>query len=76
MNSNFLNLNLKDFAKGLVIAVLTALVAYFAGAVQAGTLSNFNLHQIGFAVLTAVIAYLSKNLLSNSNGDPLTPEKA
>lgn len=72
-NSGFLKLNLQDLAKGLFIAVLGVVL----GAIQQGLTA----HGIDFAsydwqsvfniALSAAGLYLSKNLLSNSDGKAL-----
>ena len=76
MNSGFLNLNAKDFLKGLVVAVLSALIAGVLQLLQAGPFT-FDWATFQPIVLTAVyaaLAYLSKNLFTNSAGDA-GPEK-
>ena len=65
--SKFLNLNIDDFTKGFVVAVLTAILTYLLPALESGNYS-FNWKQIGVSALTAGIAYLVKNLATNSNG--------
>ncbi len=75
MRSTFLSLNLRDFIKGLVLAVLAAVIAYAYEAVQAGTLFDIAfLKSSGMVALSAVLAYLVKNLFTNSEGKIATPE--
>lgn len=74
--SNFLNLNAKDFIKGLIVAVLSALIAGVLQLLQAGPFV-FDWATFQPIVLTAVsagLAYLSKNLFQNSTGGA-GPEK-
>lgn len=67
MKANFLNLNWNDFAKGLIVAVLTAVFATITTLLQTGTLfKKESLPVIGVAALTAFIAYVTKNLFTNS----------
>jgi len=67
MNSTLFTLNTKDFIKGLVVAVLSAVVTILYNTIQTGTL-DFDWKQIGVMALTSALAYIMKNLLSNSNG--------
>jgi hypothetical protein len=76
MKANFLNLNWYDFGKGAVVAVLTAVLATLTTLLQTGKLfDKASLPVIGTAALTAFIAYLGKNLFTNSQGQLLTTEK-
>ncbi len=74
--SNFLNLNSKDFIKGLVVAVLSALVAGILQLLQAGpfVFDWATFQPIVFTAISAGLAYLSKNLFTNSAGEA-GPEK-
>lgn len=75
MNSKFLNLNLNDFTKGLIVVVLTAIVVGLEQILQTGNLPTvIQLKVIGLATLSAGIAYLVKNFLSNSEGKFLGKE--
>ena len=73
MKSKFLNLNLKDFLKGLLIAILTGIGNYLAIKFNTGT--ELKLSQIGLAALIAFIAYLTKNLFTNNKDEFLTKDK-
>ena len=76
MKANFLNLNWNDFGKGAVVAVLTAVFATLTTLLQTGELFNkSSLPVIGTAAFTAFIAYLSKNLFTNSQNQLLVTEK-
>jgi membrane protein implicated in regulation of membrane protease activity len=74
--SGFLNLNTKDFIKGLIVAVLSALIAGVLQLLQAGpfTLDWATFQPIVLAAVSAGLAYLSKNLFTNSGGE-IAPEK-
>lgn len=75
MRSKFLNLNTRDFLKGLLIAVLTAVLATVGVLIESGTLfTKASLTTIGIAALSAFLAYISKNLFTNTQGEILTPE--
>lgn len=75
MNSPLLKLGSHDIVKGAITAVLAAVITVLYGVVsQAG----FNVFEADWGViltnvmqgaLTAFVAYLGKNLLSDENGD-------
>jgi len=73
MKSSFFTLNSKDFTRGLFIAVLSAVVTFLYTCIQAG---NFVIDwsAIGMAALSAALAYITKNLLTNSNDELLKKE--
>ena len=62
--SDFLRLGKSDFVKGLLIAVLSAVLV----AVQQGLSTGIDWTQMWHIALTAGIAYLIKNLLTTSDG--------
>lgn len=74
MKSNFLNLNFRDLAKGLLTAIITAISAYLYEAIQSGDLTAIDWKFVGTTALIAAIGYLTKNLLTNSDGEPLKTE--
>lgn len=74
MNSSIFTLNKADFIKGLVIAVLTAVITLLYNTVQSGTLA-FDWKAISTAAVSAALAYIMKNLLTNSSGEFLKKEK-
>lgn len=73
--SAFLSLNWQDVGKGLVVAVLTAVLSAIIDVIGDGSLPTAEewKHIAGIAV-TAGGGYLLKNVLSNSNGQPLKTE--
>lgn len=76
MKANFLNLNVNDFLKGAVVAILTAVFATLTTLLQTGKLfDKESLPLIGTAALSAFIAYLGKNLFTNSQNQLLVSEK-
>jgi hypothetical protein len=68
MKSSLFTLNKADFVKGLVIAVLTAVITAVYTTVQTGILT-FDWKSISIAALSAALAYITKNLLTNSNDE-------
>ena len=73
MNSPFLTLNSRDFIRGLFVAVLTAVVTFMYTSIQTGSLT-FDWKAIGMAALSSALAYIMKNLLTNSNDELLKKE--
>jgi hypothetical protein len=67
MNSTFLNLNTNDFIKGLIMAVLSSVITVVYQTVEAGSLV-FDWKAIGTMALTSALAYIMKNLFTNSTG--------
>jgi GTPase Era involved in 16S rRNA processing len=74
MKSTFLSLNTTDFLKGLVIAVLTSVLTIVYTSLQTGSLV-FDWKTIATTALTSAIAYISKNLLTNSKEQFLIKEQ-
>src|SRR4030042_329260 len=76
MESNFLNLNLKDLLKGALVSVITALLTGLYELITAGgDLAWVNLQPVLLTSLAALISYLLKNLFTNSDDKMLTREK-
>jgi hypothetical protein len=57
-------LNVKDFLKGLLIAVGTAILVIVQNTISLGTLT-FDWKAIGMAAIGAAITYLAKNFLTD-----------
>jgi hypothetical protein len=74
MNSNYFSLNLLDFTKGLFLAVLTSIITLLYTSIQTGELT-FDWKLIGTTALTSALAYIMKNLLTNSQGKLLAKEE-
>ena len=66
MNSNFLNLNKYDLLKGLLVAIITAVLTGVYNALQSGVAIDWKI--VLTTGVTAGIGYLLKNLLSNEDG--------
>lgn len=71
MNSPFLKLNVQDFLKGLIVAVGSSVVTILYNTLQTGSLT-FDWKQIGTVALSSALAYLMKNLFTNSKGETFT----
>lgn len=74
MDSTFFKLNLKDFGKGLLVAVLSAVITYLYQAVQNGSLATIDPSVLLQVAVGALLAYLLKNLVTNSDGKVLAGE--
>jgi hypothetical protein len=74
-NSKFGKLIKNDFVKGFVIAVLTAvLTVIYDFLISGGDLFLINLKLVLTTSVTAAMAYLLKNLSTNSKGEILKKE--
>jgi len=68
-NSSFGKLNLRDLVNGLVVAFLTASLTGLITILDSGVLPDLSqLKAAGLSGLVAALAYLLKNLVTNSNG--------
>ena len=76
--SKFFNLNWADLGKGLLVAFLTALLGGILELLQAGTLPTpwVAFQPILEVSLSAAVAYLLKNLFTNSEGQIAKGEKS
>jgi len=63
--SKFLRLNQRDFLKGLIVTIISAIITTITQMVGSG----INPEEIGTVALVAGASYLSKNLIENSRGD-------
>lgn len=70
MESKFLTLNLQDIGKGLLVAVITAVLGFLYELVKDKgiDITMADLQQVIAIVVLATISYLSKNFLTNSEG--------
>jgi hypothetical protein len=68
-NSSFLKLNWQDYAKGLIVAVGTTVLTALMTSLNSGHLpQGKEWAGIGTAAISAAVAYLLKNLFTNSDG--------
>lgn len=73
MKSQFLSLDSKDFLKGLVLSVLSAVVTVLYTSIESGNLT-FDFKAIGMVALSTALGYIVKNLLTNSKDQLLKTE--
>jgi hypothetical protein len=70
MRSEFLNLNSRDLYKGLIVVVICTFIAGVYQLIANGGVINWiTLKPVVIAAAGAGISYLTKNLLTNSQGD-------
>ena len=75
MKAKFLSLKAHDFMKGLIVAVITAIITFLVDALQSGSTIDLELlKKIGITALIAMLSYLTKNLLTNSKEQFLKSE--
>ena len=74
MQSTLFTLNSTDFIKGLLMAVLSTVITIVYQTVEAGSLV-FDWTAIGTMAITSALAYIMKNLFTNSQGKLFKKEK-
>jgi hypothetical protein len=75
MKAKLFTLNKKDFWKGLILAVITAIITFLTNELQSGTTINLELFKrVGLTSLIAFLSYLVKNLFTNSSDQFATSE--
>jgi hypothetical protein len=61
---------LRDFLKGLLLAIFSSVITFVYEVVQAGTSFDGEFFRsLGIVAITTLLAYLSKNLFENSSGE-------
>ncbi len=74
ISSEFLKLNNRDWLKGLVMVVISAVLTIVLEVLQNGSLS-FDWNKIAVVGLTAGVAYILKNLGTYQDGKMLGEKK-
>ncbi len=75
MRSKFLRLNARDFIKGLIVATLCTFITGLYQLIANGGVVNWStLKPVVIAALGSAVSYLTKNLLTNSDGNFMTFE--
>ena len=69
--SKLFSLNIKDFVKGLIVSIFSATITGLITGLQSGSV---DWKAMGTAAGVAGLGYLGKNFLSNSDGEPFSPE--
>jgi len=65
-SSPIFKLNVNDFVKGLLLAVIASVAAIIKTTIESGSLA-FDWPTIGKYALIAALSYLTKNLFTNSD---------
>jgi hypothetical protein len=75
MKAKFLRLGVRDFIKGLFLAIITAVLTFLTTALQEGAVLDIKLiKRLAIAAFVGFFSYILKNLLTNSKDEILTPE--
>jgi hypothetical protein len=76
MKSKFLKLNTRDYINGIIVAVFCSFLTGFYQIIANGGVLNWTtLKPVVIAAIGSGIAYLTKNLLTNSKGQFMKGEK-
>lgn len=76
MKSKLFKLNMRDFLKGMLYAILAAILTVIQSALTAGTLfDKATWTLVATVALSTLLAYLGGNLFQNSKGEFLSKEK-
>jgi hypothetical protein len=75
MMSPFFSLNTRDYLRGLIVSVFTAVVTIMYQSVQAGNFV-FDIKAIAQTALAAALGYIVKNLVTNSRDEFMKKEPA
>jgi len=76
MRSKLLKLNTRDFINGIIVAILcTFITGFYQLIANGGVLNWLTIKPVVIAAIGSGVAYLTKNLLSNSKGQFLKGER-
>ena len=76
MRSKFLKLNSHDFINGLIIAIFCTFITGFYQLIANGGIINWmTVKPVVIAAIGSGVAYLTKNLLTNSKGEFMRRER-
>jgi hypothetical protein len=76
MRSKYLKLNTRDFINGIIVAIICTFLTGFYQLIANGGLINWvTLKPVVIAAIGSGVAYLTKNLLSNSKGQFMRGER-
>jgi uncharacterized membrane protein YvlD (DUF360 family) len=75
MKSKLFSLHVRDFVKGLILAVITGVITFLTNELQIGSTIDSNLfRRIGVAAIIAFLSYILKNYFTNSKDEFATKE--
>jgi uncharacterized membrane protein len=76
MSSKFLRLNSSDFVKGIIVAIFCTFITGFYQLIANGGVINWlTIKPVVIAAIGSGVAYLTKNLLTNSKGQFMRGER-
>jgi hypothetical protein len=76
MRSKFLKLNSRDFIKGIIVAIFCTFITGFYQLIANGCAINWlTMKPVVIAAIGSGVAYLTKNLLTNSKGEFMRRER-
>jgi hypothetical protein len=76
MRSKFLRLNRHDFIKGFIVAIFcTFLTGFYQLISNGGVINWITIKPVVIAAIGSGVAYLTKNLLTNSKGQFMRGER-
>jgi hypothetical protein len=76
MKAKLFQLNARDFIRGGIVAVFSAIAAFLYDSLNRGdVIDAIMFKKVGMAALAALFGYLATNLITNSTGQILTKEK-
>ena len=76
MPSKFLKLNSRDFIKGIIVAIICTFITGFYQLIANGGVINWlTVKPVVIAAVGSGVAYLTKNLLTNSKGQFMRGER-
>jgi len=75
MRSKFLRLNSRDYLRGMIVVVIcTFITGIYQVIASGGTINLVTLKPVVIAAIGSAVSYLTKNLLTNSDGDFMKSE--
>jgi hypothetical protein len=76
MKSKFLKLDTRDFINGLIVAIFCTFITGFYQLIANGGVINWStIKPVVIAAIGSGVAYLTKNLLTNSKGQFMKGER-
>jgi uncharacterized membrane protein len=76
MRSKYLKLNTRDFINGIIVAIICTFITGFYQLIANGGVINWlTVRPVVIAAIGSGVAYLTKNLLTNSKGQFMKSER-
>ena len=75
MKAKLFSIHFRDITKGIILAVITAVITFAINELQSGSAVDINLlKRMGVTALISFLSYILKNFLTNSKDEFVTPE--